>query len=144
MNWLVLLLALTQIQRTPPAPPSLQVVGPEVVFFGPTQAERDSIIKVDGLEMAQLFDDFDYYSGKAASFLQGRGIRVAKTSAVVIYVKVGERTVRTFERKSLGDVVGEILSDGIQEPKLIQGLLTDEELIDEFVNFYRQKGSGHE
>jgi hypothetical protein len=118
---------------------TLQISDRSVVFFGPTQAERDSIIRAEGLDVAQVFDDFDYYAGKSASYLKGRGISVEFTTSQVVLVKIGDRTVRIYERKKMADVVGLILTDGVQEPQLLFGVATDAELVPQFNDFFRWK-----
>jgi len=117
----------------------LQVTGTGVVFFGPTQAERDSIIRTEGLEAAQVFDDYDYVAGKSASYLKGLGIVVEFTTSPAVLVKIGDQGIRVYERKKLADYVGVILTDGLQEPRLLLGVATDEELVAEFKDFFQLK-----
>jgi hypothetical protein len=128
-----------QVNQTQSPRSALQVTGLKVVFFGPTQAERDSIIRADGLEAAQVLDDYDYVAGKSASFLKGRGIVVDFTTSLAVLVKMGDQSIRIFERKKMADYVGVILTDGLQEPRLLLGVASDEELIDEFKEFFRLK-----
>lgn len=114
----------------------LQVTGPKVVFFGPTRAERDSIIRAEGVEVGAIFDDFDYYTAKANTYLKNRGVPTEFSTQTVIMVKIGDRGLRKIDRKTIPDFLGVILTDGVQEPRLLQGIATDEELIGEINEFF--------
>jgi hypothetical protein len=135
----VLPFAAPQIAKSPANPPALVVTGPRVVFFGPEQTERDSIIHVEGIDAGQVFDDFDYYSGKVGSYLKRRGVGVIITTSPVIVVQFGDKLVRAIERKKLQDFVGIILTDGVQEPRLYLGVSSDEELVSECAQFFKLK-----
>ncbi len=125
------------VQRSGPS--ELLVTGPKVVFFGPTRAERDSIIRTEGIVAGATFDDFDYYTGKANAYLKGRRIPAEFSTHSVIILKIGDRGIRKIERKTIPDYIGVILTDGVQEPRLIQGIATDEELIGEINDFFQFK-----
>jgi len=107
----------------------LIVHGPRVVFFGPSRAERDSIARDEGLEIDDLMDDFNYYAGKAAVFLSRSGIPSEFSDNRTVILKVGASVVRTFDRKSIQDPVGMILTDGVHEPRVVPGAGTDRDLI---------------
>jgi hypothetical protein len=143
MNVLLLIalfpFAATQLTKSPANPPALVVTGARVIFFGPTQTERDSIIHVEGIDAGQVFDDFDYYSGKVGSYLKRRGVGVIITTSPVIVVQFGDKLVRAIERKKLQDFVGIILTDGVQEPRLYLGVSSDEELVSECAQFFKLK-----
>jgi hypothetical protein len=115
------------------------VTGAKVVFFGPTAAERDSIIRIEGLGTAQLLDDFDYYAGKVSAFLRGRGIMVQHTTAALIVVGLEDNKTRRIDRRTTPDALGAIITDGRQEPRLMPAECTDEELIAECKEFFRLK-----
>ena len=117
----------------------IQVNGPRVVFFEPSTAEQDSIVRAEGLEIGELFDEFGSNAGRASVFLNGHKIPVQFTSSAVILLKVGKEVVRRIERKSIPEMVGTILINSGVEPRLIQGLATDEELIGEFSDFFQLK-----
>lgn len=122
-----------------PIRPLLPPPGPRVIFYSPTMAERDSIIRVEGVEIAQLLDDFDYYAGRASSFLRQNRIRAEFTSDPLIPVRTREARIRLFERAKLEDIFGAILTDGVQEPSVLPGVPTDEEILAEIRSFYRLK-----
>jgi hypothetical protein len=116
--------------------PPLQVSGPKVVFFGPTRPERDSIAAMDGLEVDDVLDDFNYYTGKVAVYLSGQKIPFEFTTSTIILVRVDKGKFRTFDRKEVHELVGMILTDGIQEPQLVRGAGTERDLIAEIVEFF--------
>jgi hypothetical protein len=107
----------------------LRVNGPRVVFFTPSRAERDSIARSEGLEIDDVMDDFNYYAGKTAVFLNRARIPAEFTESRTVIVKIGAATFRTFDRKSIQDPVGMILTDGFHEPRVVPGRGTDRDLI---------------
>jgi hypothetical protein len=141
MNFLLLcVLALNQgmqVQTRPTNAGQYVVTGMKVVFFGPTQAEQDSIVRTEGLETAKLFDDFDYYAGKVSAFLKLRGITVEHTTSPLILVALENRKIRQIDRRTSPNALGMILTDGVQEPRIVPPEFTDEELIAECREFFR-------
>ena len=135
---LFLLLALPRsLAFAQTADTTLRVSGPCVVFFGPSRAERDSIVRNEGLEIDDVMDDFNYYAGKTAVFLTRSGIPAQFTDSRMVIVKIGMATFRMFDRRSIQDPVGMILSDGVHEPRVIPGRGTDRDLILQIREFFR-------
>jgi hypothetical protein len=122
-----------------PIRPSLPPAGPRVIFYSPTMAERDSIIRIEGPDIAQLLDDFDYYTGRASSYLRQNIIRAEFTSDPLISVRGREARIRILERVKLEDFFGAILTDGLQEPRVLPGVVAEDEFVAEVRNFYRLK-----
>jgi len=118
-----------------PAGP-LYVSGVRVVFFGPSRAERDSIAADEGLEIDDLLDDFNLNAGKAAVFLSREGIPTEFTESRFIIVKTGTGQTRTFDRRSIPDPVGMILTDGFHEPRVVPGRGTDRDLLIEIREYF--------
>jgi hypothetical protein len=114
----------------------LRVSGVRVVFFGPARAERDSLAGSEGLEIDDLLDDFNLYAGKTAVFLGRTGIPSEFTESRIVIVKVGAATYRTFDRRSIPDPVGMILTDGFHEPRVVPGRGTDRDLILEIREYF--------
>lgn len=133
-----ILLALSLILplQSGPTRPSLPPAGPRVIFYSPTMTERDSIIRVEGTDIAQLLDDFDYYAGRASSFLRQNRIRAEFTSDPLIPVRTRDARIRLVERVKLEDIVGTVMSDGIQEPRVLPGVLAEDEFVAEVRRFY--------
>jgi len=125
--------------QTGPTGLSFPPAGPRVIFYSPATAERDSIVRLEGTGIAQLLDDFDYYSGRASSFLRQNRIRAEFTSELLIPVRGREGRIGGVTRAQLEDIFGAILTDGVQEPRVLPGVLTDEELIVEVRSYYRLK-----
>ena len=107
----------------------LRVHGPRVVFFGPSRAERDSIASSEGLEIDDVMDDFNLYAGKVAVFLSRAAIPAEFTESRIVIVMTGAATSRTFDRRSIEDPVGMILTDGLHEPRVVPGRGTDRDLV---------------
>lgn len=136
---ILLALSLMHPLQTGPTRPSGPPEGPRVIFYSPTMAERDSIIRIEGPDIAQLLDDFDYYTGRVSSFLRQHLIRVEFSSDSLIAARAREARIRLFERAKLGDIFGAILTDGVQEPRVFPGLVNEDEFVAEVRNFYRLK-----
>ncbi len=114
----------------------MRVSGVRVVFFGPSRAERDSIARDEGLEIDDLLDDFNYNAGKAAVFLNRAGIPSEFTESRLVIVNKGGGQFRTFDRKSIPDPVGMILTDGFHEPRVVPGRGTDRDLLIEIRDYF--------
>ena len=136
-----ILLALSLILplQTGPIRPSPPPAGPRVIFYSPTMAERDSIIRIEGPDIAQLLDDFDYYTGRAGSYLRQNMIRAEFTSDPLISRRGREARIRILERVKLEDFFGAILTDGVQEPRVLPGVVNEDEFVAEVRTFYRLK-----
>ncbi len=110
-----------------------------VVFFGITEAERDSIARNEGLEIDDVVDDFNYYTGRVAAYLNRENIRVDFTDKPVIVVKVGRSATRNIDRTKIPELMGMILTDGSHEPRVVPGVETDQELISEIESFFHMR-----
>lgn len=142
---LIILCLLARSISAAQAPESpLKVTGLRVVFFSPDRAERDSIAQGEGLEIDDVMDDFNYYAGKAAVFLRRAGIPSEFTDSRSIIVKTGASTFRTFDRRSIPDPVGMILTDGIHEPRVVPGRGTDRDLILEIKEYFHLNNESDE
>ena len=111
--------------------------GPGVVFFGPTKAEGDSIARAEGMDIADMLDEFDLASGKTAVYLGSKKIPYQFTTKRSILVKVSSGKVWRFDRKAIPDLVGMILSDGVQEPRSVSGSGEANALIHQVNDFFR-------
>ena len=132
--FLLILAPFSASGQTADAP--LRVHGTCVVFFGPSRAERDSIARGEGLEIDDVVDDFNYYAGKAAVFLSRAGIPAEFTESRIVIVMTGALTSRTFDRRSIEDPVGMILTDGVHEPRVVPGAGTDRDLIVQISEYF--------
>ena len=130
------------VTQTPDAP--LRVNGLRAVFFAPSRAERDSIARGEGLEIDDVMDDFNFYAGKAVVFLNHAGIPAEFTDSRIVIVKIGTAGFRTFDRRSMPDPVGMILTDGVHEPRVIPGQGTDRDLILQIREYFHLNEGGLE
>jgi len=124
-----------QIDSEKPGP--TLVAGVAVVFFEPTTTEGDSLVRLSGVELADVFDDFDLASGRAAVYVKSLEIPVVSTSKPLILVKLANAKIRVFERGKIPEYIGMILTDGVQEPRLVPGITDERRLIVEINEFFR-------
>jgi len=136
-------LAFAQVAPAQPDQP-LVVSGPCVVFFSPTRAERDSIAAGEGLEVDDLLDDFNLSAGKTAVFLSRYRIRTEFTEARTIIFRNAGGAARTFERGSVPDPVGLLMSDGVNAPRFIPGRGTERDFIIAASEYFRLRPGGEE
>lgn len=114
----------------------LVISGPKVIFFSPTKAEVDSIVRDEGLEITDLLDEYEYVTGKVAYYLSAVKIPFEFTDRTVVLIKLSKNRVRRFDRRQVADPVGMILTDGEQEPRLVVGPQEDPQLISEVNGFF--------
>lgn len=113
--------------------------GPAIIFFEPPKAEGDSLVQLSGVELADVFDDFDLSAGKAAVYAKRLGVPVHFVTDPVIFVNLSNAKVRTFERRSIFEHIGMILTDGHQEPRLVPGVTDERRLLVEINEFFQIK-----
>jgi len=137
-----LLLSVTASAEAQTAGAPLEVSGVRVVFFGPSRAERDSIVQNEGLEIDDIIDDFNLSAGKTAVYLGRWKIASEFTDCRTVIVRTGPATYRTFDRRSIPDPVGMILTDGLHEPRVVPGRGSDRDLIlqiDEYFHLHQKE-----
>jgi hypothetical protein len=125
-----------QVSPQPVEAKSLEVSGVRIILFGPTRAERDSIAQGEGFEIDDVLDEFALASGKVAVYAATLKIPVVTTESTQIHVRLDRGRVRPFDRKGFSGLVGMILTDGIQEPRLVPGGGSGRELITAIQEFF--------
>ena len=128
----------------PQADQPLVMSGPCVVFFSPSRAERDSIAAGEGPEIDDLLDDFNLSAGKTAVFLSRYRIRTEFTEARPVIYKNAGGAPRVFERRSVPDPVGLIMSDGVNAPRFIPGRGTERDFILAATEYFHIRPQGEE
>jgi hypothetical protein len=118
---------------------TLHVSGKTVVFFGPTQAEYDSLSEEEKGDMDEVLSDFYYYRQQVISFLKSNQIQEFLTASPRIQFQLSGRERRTFLRRNFNPNVGLIMADGNQEPKVFLGVATDVDLIPMFEEYFGLK-----
>jgi hypothetical protein len=113
--------------------------GPAVVFFGPTKTEGDSLVQLSGLDLADVFDEFDLAAGKAAVYAKNHGIPVQFNTTPITLLKLPNRKIRAVDRRIIPEYVGMILADGIQEPRVVAGITDERRLYVEINEFFKLK-----
>jgi hypothetical protein len=116
--------------QTEPQEDALRVSGKAVVFFGPSQAEYLSMSDKEKRKIDQLLYDFYHHRGRVLPFLELYAIEGPSSAHSQIRIELDDNKSITYHRKDLGQVVGLIMTDGHQEPKLVLGAPTDSQIID--------------
>jgi hypothetical protein len=110
---------------------SLKIFNKGVYFFGPSQSELDSA-KDDYLE---AYSDFSYYTSKVVAFVRGMGIEPEYFSRKIIVIEYTRQVI--VNRDSVD--FGTILYDGKKKPLVLKYVLTDEELKENIVNYFKKE-----
>ncbi len=116
----------------------LDVKGKAVVFFGPTEKEYDSLSENEQNEWNEVLSDFYHYRDEAIPYLESNKIKPIITANKEIRIQTGTNS-RTYARKKFKHIVGYILTDGKKEPKIVQGVGTDIDLINDFKEYFKIK-----
>lgn len=116
----------------------VEVKGKAVVFFGPTEQEYKSLSANEQNEWNELLSDFYHYRDNTIPFLESHKIKPIITSNTKIIIQTGANT-RTYARKKFKHIVGYILADGNKEPKVVEGVGTDIDLISDFKEYFKIK-----
>ena len=109
---------------------ALRVKGKAVVFFGPSQTEYLSMSDKDKNEIDELLYDFHHNRQKVLPFLELNAIEGPSTARSKILIELDDNKSVIYHRKDLGQIVGLIMTDGHQQPKLFLGAPTDSQIID--------------
>ncbi len=117
---------------------AVEVKGKAVVFFGPTEQEYISLSKNEKNEWSEVLSDFYHYRDKTIPYLESHKIKPIITAMSKITIQVGSNT-RTYARKNFKHIVGYILTDGTNEPKVVEGVGTDIDLINDFSQYFKIK-----
>ncbi len=116
----------------------VEVKGKAVVFFGPTEQEYNSLSENERNEWSEVLSDFYHYRDKTIPYLESHKIKLVITAMSKITIQVGSNT-RTYTRKKFKHIVGYILTDGTNEPKVVEGVGTDIDLINDFSHYFKIK-----
>jgi hypothetical protein len=99
-----------------------------VIFFGPSEAEKDSLSRDESSGLEEVLADYVYYAGICRSFLDSAGIATRETAAPAIFISEKGRAVFRYNRRASGALVGFILLREGRPPEVLTGVHTDEEL----------------
>lgn len=115
---------------------TLYVSGKAVVFFGPSQSEYLSMTDEEKDAIDEELYDFYHYRGKVLPFLTDHDIQEFSTARRKIQIQFDDNESISYFRKDFGSVIGTILSDGRQAPKILTGAATKAELLSLFQAFF--------
>ncbi len=110
--------------------PGPLVRAPETAFviFGPAEAERDSLGREEAEGIEEVIADFVLYSGRIRPLLDSLRISVVEIDKERFRLAAGGREPLSYDRQSLGSVVGYILVTKGKQPLVLGGVRTDDEL----------------
>jgi hypothetical protein len=118
----------------------LDVKGKAVVFFGPTEKEYNSLSEKERNELNEVLSDFYHYRDSLVPYLESNNIKPVITSDRKITIHLAGDKSRTYVRTKFKYVVGQIITDGKREPKVVLGVVgTDIDLINEFKQYFKLK-----
>ncbi len=115
---------------------SLRVSGKAVVFFGPSQTEYLSLNGPEKNAIDEVLYDFYHYRGKVLNYLKENNIQEFSTAKLNIHVQLNDARRNIYNRRAFDQVVGLIMTDGQQAPKIFLGPATDAELISMFEEYF--------
>lgn len=118
---------------------TLYIRGKAVVFFGPSQFEYLTMTDQEKEAIDEQLYDFYYYREKVLPFLASKGIQEFSTVRRQIEIQLDNRQSICYFRKDFGRLMGVILTDGRQAPKIIPGAVSKTELIFLFEKYFDLK-----
>ena len=115
---------------------TLHVSGKAVVFFGPSQSEYLSMTDAQKDAIDEELYDFYHYRGKVLQFLTAHDIQEFSTARPHIRIRFDDSESMSYLREDFGHVMGIILTDGRQSPRILTGAATKAELILLFEEYF--------
>lgn len=117
----------------------LNVSGKAVVFFGPARNEYVAMSGEEKDKIDQMLYDFYHYRGKVLPFLELYNIQEFSTARPKIQIQLADDKKIVYFRSGFDKVVGLIMTDGHQEPKIFLGAATDSNIIDMCYDYFDLK-----
>jgi hypothetical protein len=118
----------------------LDVKGKAVVFFGPTEREYNALSEKEKNYLSEMLSDFYHYRDSLVPYLESNNIKPVITSDQKITIHLAGDKSRTYVRKNFKYVVGQIITDGKREPRVVLGVVgTDIDLINEYKQYFKLK-----
>jgi len=119
---------------------ALDVKGKAVVFFEPTKKEFNSLSEKEKHEMNEVLSDFYHYRDSLIPYLESNNIKPIITSDRKITIHFAGDKSRTYVRKKFNYAVGQIITDGKREPKVVLGVVgTDVDFINDYKQYFKLK-----
>jgi hypothetical protein len=109
-----------------------------VIILEPTEKEYNSLSEKEKNEWDEVLSDFYYYKDSVTSFLEENNIKVIKTSNSKIVIHTGSSS-RPYIRAKFNNLFGYILTDGKNEPKVVESVGTDVDMIMDFKEYFKIK-----
>lgn len=108
---------------------TLYVSGKAVIFFGPSQSDYLSMTDQEKDAIDEELYDFYYYRKKVLPFLASNAIQEFSTARRQIEIQLDDSQNLSYFRMDFGRLMGVIITDGRQAPKILLGAVAKTELI---------------
>ena len=112
------------------------VSGKAVVFFGPSKSEYLAMTHEQKDAIDEELYDFYHNRGEVRPFLASNAIQEFSTARLKIQIQLADNESITYFRKDFDRVVGVILTDGRQEPRILLGAAAKSDLIALFEEYF--------
>lgn len=132
----LLLVVLSVRVQAQESPDTIRVSSQAIIFFGPSQAERDSMSLQENSGIDEVLSDFLFYAGRIRPFLDSNSISVHETNSRRFVVIRQKGMPLNFDRESMDAVVGCILLQDGKEPRILTGVNTDIDLRETATEYY--------
>jgi hypothetical protein len=115
---------------------TLSVSGKAVVFFGPSQSEYLAMTHEQKDAVDEELYDFYHNRGEVRPFLASNAIQEFSTGQMKIQILLDGNQSITYSRQDFDRVVGLILTNGRQEPRILLGATAVADLIAELEDYF--------
>ena len=115
---------------------TLYVSGTAVIFFGPSQSEYLAMTHEQKDAIDEELYDFYHNRGEVRPFLTANTIQEFSTVRLKIQIQLDGYQNITYFRKDFDSVVGLILTDGRQEPRIMLGAVNVSDMIALFEEYF--------
>lgn len=112
---------------------SLQKFIGQIIFWGPSPAESDSMNDDD----TEVYCDYYYYLSKSSSTLKEFGIELKDTTSLLIKINYDNDKTAIFKREP--NSIAYIFNDGNQKPEVVKEVMTDIDIVSKAKKFFKIK-----
>jgi hypothetical protein len=118
--------------------PGLAVItGKSIVFCGLSKAECDSLFKDEELGVKNVMLEFLKSWNRVTDFFRQTDVKVEPDTCRIIPVAMANAKYLMYDRTKFKHLVGVIMTDGKQEPRVFSGVGEAEDIIAEAKRFYK-------
>ena len=115
---------------------TLNISNNTILFFSISQQEYDILSSNKKSEIDEVLSDFNFYSKKITEILTNKNINTNFIKSVKFHLEYDSGNFYSFNRSNFEHIVGTILMDAIKEPKVLYGVYTDIDLLEEINKYF--------